>query len=258
MLGIEEIQSCVVDYFHSKGVSRLIPMQVDAYTLKFSLLDKELFISECKPLTKIWVSKSGTKLNNVENTADLIAFLDVQFNSKPLPKIEESTAEHLWGAVDELDALLRDILPDLAPKLGPPTRDVLNALATGDDDLTRGKAQQHDGAGERAKDEPREHVALIGHLPGVLRVEAVEVERLPRLHRDVDVGDNILHVVADDVKGLAQVIRTQDVAHAVGGQQPLIPAARAGHHELARREEQACAHWIGQTDGDGGELRQIV
>ena len=136
MLGIEEIQSCVVDYFHSNGVTRLIPMQVDAYTLKFSLLDKELFISECKPLTKIWISKSGTKLNNVENTADLIAFLDVQFDSKPLPRIEES--------MDELDALLRDILPDLAPKLGPPTRDVLDALATGDDDLTRGKAQQHD------------------------------------------------------------------------------------------------------------------
>ena len=71
-------------------------------------------------------------------------------------------------------------------------------------------------------------------------------------------GYNVLHVIADDAKGLTQMICTQDVTHTIGGEKPLIPTARACDHELARREQQACADWIGQADGDGGELGPII
>lgn len=71
-------------------------------------------------------------------------------------------------------------------------------------------------------------------------------------------SDNILHVIADDAKGLTEVMRAQYVADAVGSEQPFIPATRAGDDKLARCEEQTSTHRVCQADSDGGKFGAIV
>jgi len=137
-------------------------------------------------------------------------------------------------------------------------RDVLNALATRDNNLARCKTEQYDGTGERAEYEAGEHMTLIGHLPGMLGIEAVEIKYLTRLHGNINMRYDVLYVIADDAESLPQMMSTQDVADAVGREQPLIPAARTRHHKLSRREQEACTNGVGQADCDCGKFGSVI
>ena len=134
----------------------------------------------------------------------------------------------------------------------------MNALAARDNNLARRKTEQHDGARERAEDESREHMTLVGHLPGMFGVETVEIKDLTRLHGNVNMRHDVLYVIADNAESLPHMMSTQDVTDTVGSEQPLVPATRARHHELPRREQKACTNGISQPDRDCGKFGSII